>query len=387
MNGSILKVKWNIPASLKCQINSSASYLKKMNKIINLAVAKIRLYLRKYNCRKTNHFVKDYYKLNKRIPIEFEHNIWSKNFYWDFFYHSLPHAEKSRYFVPYDYYSSVIEPALNDRRYSAFISMKNMYDRVYGNLEVKLPKTLLRCMNNIYMDAEYNLVPDARELIRSIKQDVIVKAASDSYGGYSVRKYILRDDILTDKKSLAPFDLDTLNKAYKGSFLIQAVVKQHPELARFHPYSLNTIRVMTYRSVKTNEVVIPMAMLRMGVDQSVVDNASSNGIAVAIDENGFLNNMAFNQFGKCFETHPTTNLKFEGSRVPNFNMIRSVAIRLSNLVPYQRIVGWDFSIDADGDPVLIELNIGTGTWMYQIVTGKPLFGIYSNEVKEYIDSL
>ena len=55
-----------------------------MNKIINLAVAKIRLYLRKYNCRKTNHFVKDYYKLNKRIPIEFEHNIWSKNFYWDF---------------------------------------------------------------------------------------------------------------------------------------------------------------------------------------------------------------------------------------------------------------------------------------------------------------
>lgn len=356
-----------------------------MNRYINLIIAKIRFYVRKYHCRKTNHFVKKYYKQNKQVTIEFQHNIWNKNFYWDFFYHSLPHVEKSEYFVPFDYYSSIIEPALNDRRYSAFVSMKNMYDRIFGNLEVRLPKTLLRCMNYIYMDADYKPVPDAKEVIRSIKQDIIVKAASDSYGGYSIRKYIFKEDKLVDIKTLTVIEIDSLCKAYKGSFIIQEVVKQHPELARFHPYSLNTIRVMTYRSVKNNEVFIPMAMLRMGVDQSVVDNASSNGIAVAINENGLLNNLAFNQFGKYFENHPTSNLKFEASMIPNFDRIKSAAIRLSNIVPYQRIVGWDFSIDTNGNPVLIELNIGTGTWMYQIVTGKPLFGIYSNEVKEYLD--
>ena len=69
-----------------------------------------------------------------------------------------------------------------------------------------------------------------------------------------------------------------------------------------------------------------------------------------------------------------------------FNLWESI-VKLSNIVPYQRLIGWDFSIDETGTPVFIELNIGQGSWMYQIATGKPLFGKYSLEVKEYLDSL
>lgn len=60
--------------------------------------------------------------------------------------------------------------------------------------------------------------------------------------------------------------------------------------------------------------------------------------------------------------------------------------RLSNVVPYQRIISWDFTIDHEGNPVFIEMNRTGGIWGAQESSGKPFFGKHSDEVKEYLSA-
>jgi len=41
-------------------------------------------------------------------------------------------------------------------------------------------------------------------------------------------------------------------------------------------------------------------------------------------------------------------------------------------------------ISREGETVLIEPNIGVGTWMMQVASGTPTFGEFSDEVRDYI---
>lgn len=334
-----------------------------------------------------NRFVKAYYKKNKTKKFSYEKNIWSNNFFWDFFLQSLPHSVKSRYYVPADYYAFEIEAKLN-RKFKSFCLEKNMFERLFSNLGVKQPETILRCMNNIYLDAHYKLVDDLERICNSIREDIIVKPTVQACCGAGIRKYsFVSDALYLCGEKAEKFNVEDINQYYKGDFVIQKIVGQNHEIARFHPYSLNTIRAFSYRSVRTNEVHVTAAMLRMGINGSFLDNASIDGIASGIEETGTLMKYAFDQFGEYHNCHPTTKAKFEGFTIPSYNKVINCVKRLANILPHQRLVGWDFGIDEDGDPVLIELNIGTGTWMLQIANGRPLFGSFSQEVKDYMDAV
>lgn len=333
-----------------------------------------------------NRFVKAYYKRHKAKDFVYEKNIWCRNYFWDFFLQSLPHGVKSKYYVPADYYAFEIEAKMN-REFKCFCLEKNVFERLFSNCGIAMPETVLRCMNNIYLDAHYNLVDDLERVCNSIREDIIVKPSVEACCGAGIRKYSFTDSTLhLSGEESEEFDIEKINRYYKGDFLIQKIVKQNAEIAKFHPYSLNTIRVFSYRSVRTNEVHITAAMLRMGINGSYLDNASIDGIACGIEENGTLMKYAFDQFGNYYDCHPTTKSKFEDFTIPSFSRVIESVKRLANILPHQRLIGWDFGIDHDGNPVLIELNIGTGTWMLQIANGRPLFGAFSQEVKDYMDA-
>ena len=54
--------------------------------------------------------------------------------------------------------------------------------------------------------------------------------------------------------------------------------------------------------------------------------------------------------------------------------IREKTKELHYLIPHFRFVGWDFTVDENGDPILFEINTHPDATLIQIVTGKPLFG-------------
>jgi hypothetical protein len=130
---------------------------------------------------------------------------------------------------------------------------------------------------------------------------------------------------------------------------------------------------------------VPTVVLRMGVGYSYLDTVSIGGIACGIKPSGVLKKHAFDLFGTAYEYHPTTNAKFDGFHVPAFDRVICLIKHLADSIPHQRVAGWDLGIDANSNPVLIEVNVSTGSWLMQIASGKPLFGMFSREVQEYIN--
>jgi hypothetical protein len=261
-----------------------------------------------------------------------------------------------------------------------------MYQKIFAGCGVKFPKTLFRSINCVFLDENYSMIRDVEKHINQIQEDVIVKPTVETGSGQGIRKYTYDGkNLVKDKK--VPFNMSEIVDYYAGNFIIQSVVNQNEELARFHPYSLNTVRAFSYRSVKTNLVHVPTVVLRMGINRSYLDTVSTGGIACRIMPSGLLINYAFDLYGNSYEYHPTTHERFEGSLVPAFDKVISLIKELANCIPHQRVAGWDFGIDAEFNPVLIEVNVSTGSWLMQIISGKPLFGDFSAEVKEYIDSI
>ena len=335
--------------------------------------------------RGVNRYVKRYYKENKNKRIVYKKNIWSSNYLWDYFFQSLPDSIKSKYYVPGDYYALEIEPKLN-KKFVSFGSEKNMFEKVFSNCKVKFPKTILRCMSNIYLNGDYELIDNIESYCNGIAEDIIVKPSVQTGCGSSIRKYLFLKNSLYYRGSHR-FNIEEITRFYKGNFIIQGIVNQNPEIAKFHPCSLNTVRCFSYRSVKTNEVLVTVSTLRMGVNNSYLDTVTIGGIACCIRDNGTLMKYAFDQFGNHFSYHPNTGVKFENFNIPSFHKVIRTIKRLANSIPHSRLAGWDFGIDKDGEPVLIEVNVSTGSWLMQMPCGRPLFGDYSQEVKDYMDSI
>lgn len=358
-----------------------------MNKIFS-RLKKIGKY---YRSRKTSQFVKKYYRenINKNKELKYSRNIWNKNFYWDFFFQSLPHSVKSKYFVPQDYYGYKIESNFNDVSTLIYVKDKNMYDKIFGNSGIKLPKTIFRCYNNILMDENYNTIENIDDFIKNIKHDIIVKQANYLHGGgEGVEKYTYSQGKLVRVKNNYIINIGELRIKLKGNFIVQEVVQQHPELAKYHPSSLNTLKIYTYRSVKTNIVSVIMCSLRMGTGNTFLDNVSNGGLSIGLKINNsneaILREFGLDQWNVFFDAHPDTKVKFKDNEIPNFPLIVAAVKKLANLVPYQRLVGWDFTINKESEPVLVELNTGSGVWGLQATNGRPLFGEFSSEIKEYI---
>lgn len=352
-----------------------------------LKFKKIRKYIR---ARKTSRYVKKYYRENRHKNIKYSKNIWNNNFYWDFFFQSLPHSVKSSFFVPQDYYGHKIESNLNDINTLLYVKDKNMYDRIFRVPEVIIPKTIFRCYNYIFMDENYEIIENIEEFINNIDQNIIIKQADYLHGGgEGVEKYVLTDGKLMNSDKSGNLDAIVLKEKLKGNFIAQEVVRQHPEMGKYHPSSVNTLKIYTYRSVKTNEVSIIMGSIRMGTGSTFLDNVSNGGLSVGLKIDRLANKAILREFGldqwnNFFDEHPDTKVKFKDNDIPGFSLVNVAVKRLANLIPYQRLIGWDFSINEQGEPVLIELNTGSGVWGLQATNGRPLFGDFTAEIKEYI---
>ena len=57
-------------------------------------------------------------------------------------------------------------------------------------------------------------------------------------------------------------------------------------------------------------VKIYSVVLRMGIGDAKVDNASSGGITVGVEDNGRLKSCAYSAKGMRFDIHPTSNTRW-----------------------------------------------------------------------------
>ena len=140
--------------------------------------------------------------------------------------------------------------------------------------------------------------------------------------------------------------------------VLQERVEQHEALARLHPSSLNTIRLVTVLPDGASQAVPFSAMLRVGRGGSVVDNLSARGFAVMVDINARTLRGAgvdIASGGERFEAHPDTGVVVDGYPIPFLGEGIEMACRLHREVGKLRTVGWDLAI-ARAHPTVIEGN-------------------------------
>lgn len=155
-----------------------------------------------------------------------------------------------------------------------------------------------------------------------------------------------------------------------SGYLVTEYVRQHEYADELYPHSPNTIRLLTLWDESDGELHTPMAVHRIGTERSrPIDNFSAGGVSAEIDvETGELSSaiqFPFSGDTNRYTVHPDSGSQIEGTRVPNWENIRTTIEDIArNNTPIPAI-GWDVLLDESGTPVIIEANTGTDFDMMQ----------------------
>ena len=146
-------------------------------------------------------------------------------------------------------------------------------------------------------------------------------------------------------------DIEDLEAFYKEinekDILLEAYVKQHPDVAAFADLSVNTIRVMTFAYNGKSRIMC--AMMRIGNGEADVDNFHKGGMGVLVDvETGKLVGNAINKDVETFEFHPKSGIKFDGFQIPNWDIIKKTCLEAALVSDKIHCVGWDVAVTEKG---------------------------------------
>lgn len=151
--------------------------------------------------------------------------------------------------------------------------------------------------------------------------------------------------------------------------VLEQVLTQHPEMARLHPQSVNTLRIVT--DLVDDTVHVAYVVLKVGTGDGFCDNSGQGGVICRVDpESGTVVSVATDDYFQIFEKHPDTGIEFRGFRIPLFDEAVALAKQAARVVPEIAHVGWDVAITPDG-PVLIEGNDYPGTDLCQLAPHYP----------------
>ena len=274
-------------------------------------------------------------------------------------------------YVPDDLYYGTIDPYFNRALDCAAIDDKNLYDLYFP--DALQPLTVARKVNGIYQDKNYRLIDEGEIAKRCAEAKcVVLKKAVGSDGGHGIAFWEVAEGVEKLKQELQKLG---------DNVVIQEVIHQHENIAKLHPQSVNSIRILTLNW--KNEIYVLSSIIRMGANGNNVDNGHSGGVFAGIDNTGRLKDSAFTYMtGKRFlNEHPTTHTVFSECVIPNFDlckaMVKQLAPRLGRI---SRLTSWDLSVNEKGEPLLIEVNLAYGGLFFHQITNGPVFGDLTKEI-------
>ena len=156
----------------------------------------------------------------------------------------------------------------------------------------------------------------------------------------------------------------------RGGVLAEEPIRQSAALARFHPASVNTVRVVTFRD--KNDGVSYDCFLKTGRGGSFVDNGAAGGVLAGIDPlTGYVVTDGVDESGRRWTSHPDTGVPFRGALLPEWEALLALCRRLSAVLPAVRLTGWDLAHTENGW-LLVEANGQTELIGPQAVFGRGL---------------
>jgi len=180
-------------------------------------------------------------------------------------------------------------------------------------------------------------------------------------------------------------NIDSLYIKLKESnsvYLLEPKISELKELQDFHPWSINTIRIVTVYDDKRDVVHFMNARIRMGNNKRNVDNFHASGIGANIDlETGIINSIGYDMYNNTYIKHPLTGKQILGFQIPYWEECKAFAEKAARHLPSVRYVGWDIVIMKNGEFLLIEGN-DNADHDFQQLHNKGLWKEYKALLKE-----
>ena len=151
--------------------------------------------------------------------------------------------------------------------------------------------------------------------------------------------------------------------------VLEQVLKQHEDMARLHPASVNTMRILT--DLVDDTVHIAYITVKMGRGGGVCDNSGQGGVLCRVDiDSGKICSPATDDYFNVFDKHPDTGIPLVGYQLPMIEEAKALACQAALEIPEVGHVGWDMAVGPDG-PAIIEGNDFPGTDLCQLYPHYP----------------
>ena len=230
---------------------------------------------------------------------------------------------------------------LNDKNYTDLLDNKLMFNEKFNKF---LKRDWLDLNKASYEEFE---------TYAKTKKSFIAKPV-DLACGRNIIKVVIEDN--TNLKEL--YDSLIENK----QLLLEDYIIQHPEMAKIYPTAVNTLRIVSV--TKDGNTHIMFRSIRMGNSGNVVDNFNHGGLFTTIEPDGTIVKPAVDKKGNIYESHPYTNTKLIGFKIPMFEEALDYVKEMCKEIPQVGYVGWDIAITENG-PLVVEANPFPGHDIYQ----------------------
>lgn len=274
---------------------------------------------------------------------------------WLYVYTAISGAFKEGW-IPDNYYGLVVVPELKGG-YGHVSSLKPLNSVIFQSNSFP---DLLSYANGVFFDADYRFVKveDVEDILFREHERVVFKL-DNSRQGKGVHVI-----------SRGGFSIETIKRL--GGGLFQGFIEQHPLFNKFAQNSVATIRITTVYE-GDGRVSVRCCYLRLG-DENDTHVQSRSHIRVPIDlETGEFQKTGYTPGWRAIEAHPYSKVEFFSHVVPSFRNCLERVAQLHKKVPYARCIGWDVTVDREGEVKLMEWNAEHNDIKFSEATQGPCF--------------
>ena len=306
-----------------------------------------------------------------------QYGITVKNFKGFQWYYGVTGMHDPR-FISHDIYADILVHYLNKMNYVEAYRDKAFFNRFLP--DIRFPATILKTVGGRFYgpDDRFVSADEAKQILKKCSsegRDVIAKNSS-SGGGKQVKKWALASEADADKI----WDQISNSK----NWVVQEVIQQHPFFAQFNESSVNILRINTlYLNGKV--VILDNTLLRYGQPGRHTDIYYVRGEKIAnvigITKDGRLMDKSVDDYAFWKDCNELFDLSM--TQVPAWEEVKKTVIKGAEQLPYFNLIGWDVTVDADSNPVVLEYNVFRPACANAQFFG-PFFGEYTEEVLSFL---
>lgn len=205
-----------------------------------------------------------------------------------------------------------------------------------------------------YFESKGLTLEEFNERVKGWK-DIIVKEKR-GLGGHGVTRYSVNNN--------ADNNMQIYDIIKQGDYIIEEKIQQHPDIAKFEPNTVNTIRVMSMNI--DGECRILNAVMKFGSGAAVDNVIEGNGCVAGIDlETGIICTDGINRDGEVQRYHTNSHKQFRGFQVPCWDKLIETVKAASKVIPDMPYIGWDIAVKSNNEIAIIEGNHNQAGFLVQ----------------------